>query len=145
MESDGQLAWREFVQVGAAENRPRVFGPLSRLHIAHSVAVNDVFVNLSGGEVYIDEFVNLAHGVMLLTGAHDYRKRDKERMDSGAFGRDIRIGRGAWVCSRAVICGPVTIGEHAVICAGAVVVKDVPPWTMVGGNPARRIKYIEES
>ena len=151
MESNGELAWREIVQVHHGINRARAFGPLSRLHVAHSAAINDSFFNLSGGEVYIGEWANLAHDVMFLTGAHDYRKRGPARPESGAHNpdwpwgpRDIHIEDGVWIGSRAILIGPVTVGSHAVVCAGAVVVKDVAPWTMVGGNPARFIKHIEE-
>ena len=45
-----------------------------------------------------------------------------------------------WVATGAVILPGVTIGEGAVVAAGAVVVKDVEPWTVVGGNPAKFIK-----
>jgi putative colanic acid biosynthesis acetyltransferase WcaF len=55
----------------------------------------------------------------------------------------ITIGDGAWVCAGAYVGMGITIGEGAVAAARAVVVKDVPPWTVVGGNPARFIKRRE--
>jgi len=45
-----------------------------------------------------------------------------------------------WIGARAIICPGVTIGEGAVVAAGAVVTQDVEPYTIVGGNPARYIK-----
>ena len=52
----------------------------------------------------------------------------------------ITIGSDVWIASRAIILPGVTIGEGAVVAAGAVVTKDVEPWTVVGGNPAKFIK-----
>lgn len=54
----------------------------------------------------------------------------------------IRIMRGAWIGARAIILKGVTIGEGAVIAAGSVVTKDVPAWTIVGGNPAKIIREL---
>lgn len=53
---------------------------------------------------------------------------------------DTVIGDGVWIGMRAMILPGVTIGEGAVIAVGSVVTKDVPPYTLVGGNPAREIK-----
>ena len=55
----------------------------------------------------------------------------------------IVIGDNAWVASRAVVGPGVTVGEGAVVAACAVVTKDVEPWTVVGGNPAKFIKKRE--
>jgi putative colanic acid biosynthesis acetyltransferase WcaF len=51
----------------------------------------------------------------------------------------IHIGPAVWVCAGAYVGMGVTVGEGAVCAARAVVVRDVPPWTVVGGNPARAI------
>ena len=53
----------------------------------------------------------------------------------------VKIGNDVWIGSRAMILGGVTIGDGAVIGAGAVVTKDVPPYAIVGGVPARIIRY----
>lgn len=55
----------------------------------------------------------------------------------------IRIGAGAWVCAGAYVGPGVCIGDGAVVAARAVVVKDVEPWMVVGGNPAKFIKKRE--
>lgn len=54
--------------------------------------------------------------------------------------KPIVIGNGVWIGAEAIVCPGVTIGDGAVIAAGAVVTKDVEPWTVVGGNSAKFIK-----
>ncbi len=54
----------------------------------------------------------------------------------------VRICRGAWIGARSIILKGVTIGEGAIIGAGSVVTSDVPPFTIVGGNPARVIRTL---
>ena len=55
----------------------------------------------------------------------------------------VTIKRGAWIATRAVILPGVTIGEGAIVAAGAVVSRDVPPYTMAAGNPARLIQKLK--
>ena len=57
-------------------------------------------------------------------------------------GEPITVGDDVWIGGNAVICPGVTIGNRCIIAAGAVVVKDVPDDTMVGGNPARLIRRL---
>ena len=54
--------------------------------------------------------------------------------------RPVVIGDGCWICSRAIILPGVTIGEGSVVAAGSIVTKDVPPFSIVAGNPARIVK-----
>ncbi len=58
--------------------------------------------------------------------------------------KPVEIKRGAWICINATILPGVTVGEDAVVSAGAVVSRDVAPRTMVGGVPARKIRNINE-
>lgn len=77
----------------------------------------------------------IGEGVRLLTGSHD--------VDSPCFDlvvEPITIGDNAWIATGAIVLPGITIGEGAVVAAGSVVAKDVEPWTVVGGNPAKVIK-----
>ncbi|MGL5722103.1 MAG: sugar O-acetyltransferase [Brevinema sp.] len=60
------------------------------------------------------------------------------------YGMPITIGDNVWLGAGSIICPGVTIGDGAVVAAGAVVVKDVPANTLVGGNPAKIIKFIDQ-
>jgi acetyltransferase-like isoleucine patch superfamily enzyme len=59
--------------------------------------------------------------------------------------KPITISTGVWIGARSIILKGVTIGEGAVVGAGSVVTKDIPPWTIVAGNPARIIREIPEN
>lgn len=59
-------------------------------------------------------------------------------------GSPTEIGAYAWICSRSIILPGIRIGEGAVVASGAVVTKDVPPYTIVGGIPARIIGLREK-
>jgi putative colanic acid biosynthesis acetyltransferase WcaF len=74
----------------------------------------------------------------LCTGTHNYRSPQFELMAS-----PITIGRHAWVCADVFIGPGVTIGDGAVIGARAVVVRDMPEWTVCAGHPCKPIKPRE--
>jgi acetyltransferase-like isoleucine patch superfamily enzyme len=92
--------------------------------------------------ISIEPEVFSGHDVMILTGAHDPMKLGHDRKESGK-NRPIYIKRGVWLGSRCMILGGVTIGRYSVVAAGSVVVRDVPDYVVVGGNPARVLKEIE--
>ncbi|SDS99729.1 Acetyltransferase (isoleucine patch superfamily) [Mucilaginibacter mallensis] len=78
--------------------------------------------------------VNLSNEVMIWTSHHDYNSAVFETV-----GKEVIIEDYVWLCSRAVILPGVTIGRGAVVAAGAVVTRDVAPFTVVGGVPAKPI------
>jgi acetyltransferase-like isoleucine patch superfamily enzyme len=69
-------------------------------------------------------------------------RRRPRRLDGGT-GRPVRIGRNVWIGFDACVLPGVTIGEGAVVGAKSVVAEDVPPFAVVGGNPARVIRRLE--
>jgi acetyltransferase-like isoleucine patch superfamily enzyme len=123
-----------------------VFGDPSRVIIDPTAKVANVLFNVYSGTIRVGPEAFLAHSVMLLTGTHDYTKLGRERQESiPTEGRDIVIGRGAWVSSNATVLGPCVIGEHAVVASGSVVTSDVAPLTLVAGVPARVLRTITPS
>lgn len=106
-----------------------------KVHIGQGTVINQgCFLYTTGGLILGDN-VSISAGVWLITGSHDM---DDPQFPS--FYKPIIIGDHVWIGVRVTILGGVTIGEGAVIMAGAVVTHDVPPFAMVGGVPARIIK-----
>lgn len=104
----------------------------------------------SDTKLKIGAYCSIAGGVkFLLGGEHNtntvstYPFKVKcfgEEREAGSKG-DIVVEDDVWIGENALICSGVTIRQGAVVAAGAVVTKDVEPYAIVGGNPARLIKY----
>jgi acetyltransferase-like isoleucine patch superfamily enzyme len=121
-----------------------VFGERDRLSVDPSAVLNDALINTMSGRVKLEKHAFLGHRVMLLTGTHDTTVFDaKRQLGIPSSGRDICIGRGAWVASGAIVLGPCKIGPHAVIGAGSLVNRDIPPFAIAVGSPARVIGYVK--
>jgi putative colanic acid biosynthesis acetyltransferase WcaF len=86
------------------------------------------------GGVKIGKNVNVSDGVVIITAKHDVNSPTFE-----AKYEPIIIEDWAWIATNAIVLAGVTVGEGAVVAAGAVVTKDVEPYTVVGGNPAKVI------
>ncbi len=87
------------------------------------------------GGITIGDNVTVASYCKLITAKHDVEDPMFKSIEE-----PITIDDYAWVCTGATILGGVTVGRGAVVMAGAVVTKDVPPMTIVGGVPAKIIK-----
>jgi acetyltransferase-like isoleucine patch superfamily enzyme len=125
--------------------RYRVHGELAKLHIDPTAVVNDALFNVSSGEIRVGRHAFFGHGVAVLTGTHDITKFGRDRQtDIPRTGRDVTIGEGAWIASHALVLGPCTIGEHAVVAGGSLVIDDVPPYTVVAGHPATIRKTLDQ-
>lgn len=94
------------------------------------------------GQVTIGRDVMMGPEVILLTRNHGFDRTDLPMMDQkDAEERPIVIGDDVWIGTRAILLPGVTVGRGAIVGAGAVVTADVPPRAIVGGNPARIIRY----
>ncbi len=124
--------------------QPLIFGgDATRVRVAGSAKVMNALFNVTSGTISVGEDVFFGHNVCLITGSHDPKLRGSQRKDNWPeTGYDLVIHEGVWVGSNVTILGPVSIGAHAVIAAGALVCKDVRPGVMVGGVPAKVIKEI---
>lgn len=105
----------------------------------------EVFIN-SGchfqdqGGIEIGDGALIGHNVVLATINHDLNPKGNRKNHYAP----IRIGAHVWIGSNATVLPGVTIGDHAVVAAGAVVTRDIPAMTVVGGVPAKVLKVIRE-
>jgi acetyltransferase-like isoleucine patch superfamily enzyme len=94
------------------------------------------------GPVEIGSHVNLAQGITVTALNHNFANAQKRIDEQGVSTNPVTIEDDVWVGANAVILPGVTIGNHCVVAAGAVVTKDVPPHSLVAGVPAKVIKNI---
>ncbi len=90
------------------------------------------------GGIYIGDDVLIGHAVVLATLNHDIDPEKRPQLHPAP----IHIGNKVWIGANSTITAGVTIGENSIVAAGAVVTKDVPPNTIVGGVPAKKIRKI---
>ncbi|MEW9497377.1 sugar O-acetyltransferase [Bacillus altitudinis] len=93
-------------------------------------------------KITIGDHCLLGPNVHIYTAGHPLNP--EERQTGIEFGKPVTIGHHVWIGGGAIINPGVTIGDHAVIASGAVVTKDVPSNVIVGGNPAKILKHLEE-
>jgi acetyltransferase-like isoleucine patch superfamily enzyme len=91
------------------------------------------------GRIDIDEDVLFAPGVFVTASNYEFADRSVPVMRQPRAEADVRIGRDVWLGVNAVVLAGVTIGEGAIVAAGAVVTRDVPAWAIVAGVPARPV------
>lgn len=107
------------------------------LHIGKGSIIGDNCILDARQGIYIGENVNLSSEVHLWTEAHDVNDPYFRSMPCNHG--PIHIGNRVWLGSNVTVLDKVNIGEGAVVCSGAVVTKDVEPYTIVAGIPARKI------
>jgi acetyltransferase-like isoleucine patch superfamily enzyme len=158
----GLLRWfiartRPFVQRCARAYSLRVDEPFRALgdwplvldepvDVARRSIPASVMFNTRSGSIRIGAECVFGEEVMLLTGKHlnvrEAAETNRPLHSVPESGRDIVIGRGCYVGSRAIVIGPAVVGDFAVIGAGAVVTRDVPAYTFVAGVPAKVISDL---
>ncbi len=121
----------------------RMFPPFSADFGKNITFGKDVFVNAGcrfqdQGGIRIGDGVMIGHNVVIATINHDL---DPKMARKNRYA-PVTVCDHAWIGSNATILPGVTVGEWAVVAAGAVVTKDVEPYTVVGGVPAKVIKRI---
>ena len=120
-----------------------VFTPLYINYGKHTKIGKNVFINfdcvfLDLGGIIIEDNVLIAPKVSLLSEGHQVAPCERQSLVPG----HIHIKKNVWIGAGATILPGITIGENSVVAAGAVVSKDVPANTIVGGVPAKIIKSI---
>jgi putative colanic acid biosynthesis acetyltransferase WcaF len=137
------FAWRRFLlrlfgaEVGRAVhvyNSAVVYMPWN-LTVGDWSAIGEHALIYNLGRVTVGSRATVSQRAHICAGTHDYTRADMPLLKL-----PVVIGDQVWVCADAFIGPGVRIGDGAVVAARAVVVKDVEPWMVVGGNPARNIK-----
>ena len=121
----------------------RVFPPFysdfgKNIHVGENVFINACCHFQDHGGVTIGDGCQIGHNVVFATLNHGLQPEER----GITYPAPIVLGKNVWVGSNSTILQGVTIGDNAVIAAGAVVTKDVEAGTIVGGVPARFIKKI---
>jgi len=110
-------------------------GATGRVDIGDRAALNSHCQLYGHGGITIAADAQLGPGTIVTTTGHDYAGNLEETF------RPVRIGRRVWIGANVTIIGGVSIGDEAVIGAGAVVIRDVPPRTLAVGVPARVVRH----
>mgnify|MGYP002280335680 CR=1 FL=1 len=140
------FGWRRFLLrlFGARVGRQAHVYPSARIYLPWMLTLGEqasigewaLIYNL--GAVTIGDRATISHRAHLCAGTHDYRDPALPLLRL-----PIEVGAQAWVCADVFLGPGRRVGEGAIVGAGAVVVSDVPDWTVVGGNPAQPIKKRE--
>ncbi|GHO43290.1 acyltransferase [Ktedonospora formicarum] len=125
-----QILMGQHIQLGSIRQ--------SKVNIGHHVAINHGCLLYATGGIIIGDNVSIGAGSWLVTGSHELN--DPGFPDTY---KPIVIEDYAWLGVRCTILQGITIGRGAVVMAGAVVTRDVPPFAIVGGVPAKVLKYRE--
>ncbi len=127
-------------------NMPCTFN--SNTYLGRNTHFNGIKV-IGKGRLTIGDNFHSGGECLIITEIHNFDSGQSIPYDRTYILKDVTIKNNVWIGSRVTILGSVTIGEGAIIQAGAVVVKDIPPYAIAGGNPAipfktRNIEHYEK-
>lgn len=118
-----------------------LMGDLKKFKIHDSSHLkSDAVIDCTGG-VEIGQYFHTGRGLTIFSTNHDFESKCKIPYNEESIIAPVTIKDFVWCGANVTIVPGVTIGEGAVIGAGAVVTKDVPEHAVVGGNPAKILKY----
>lgn len=132
------------------EDDPWAYGPIG-MDYGYNVRVG-TNVNINGGVTFVDTCLIyigsrtlVAPQVSFYSGTHPLDPVVRNGTRGPEMGGEIHVGDDCWIGGNAIILPGVTIGKGSTVGAGSVVTKNVPPFHVVAGNPARIIRKIETS
>ena len=105
--------------------------------------VKEVRIYAEGG-VKIGAYTKIGEGCLIMTTNHNYKSTTRIPYDHIGIARPVEIGKNVWIGLRSIIMSGVKIEDGAIVAAGSVVVKSVPKYAIVGGNPARIIGWRDK-
>jgi len=113
---------------------------LENCEIGENVSIHDFcYIDAIGG-IKIGDNTRIAHNCSLITGQHKYNIPGRAIINSGYTTARISIGSDVWLGTGVVVLPGVAIGDGSIVGANSVVTKDVAPYSLVGGVPAKFIK-----
>lgn len=124
-------------------DQPYVGGPcnfMGKIYLGNNCNFNGMNIQGLGTTIIGDNF-HSGIECLIINQNHDYDDGEAIPYGTNYHLKTVKIGDNVWLGNRVTIVGDVVIGEGAIAAAGSVIVKDVPPFAIVGGNPARIIKY----
>ena len=120
----------------------RTVTPTARIRLGDRVGLSNSVI-VAGNSIEIGQDTIIGSGVMILDNDFHSMGAGFSWVSECSKNSDpIKIGRGCFIGSRSIILKGVTLGDRAIIGAGAVVTKDVPAYSMAAGNPARIVRTI---
>lgn len=131
--------------------------PKSKVKIGNNVFIGGGTIIDSACRIDIEDDVLISYQCIIQdsdnhNSAYSLRKNDNRDWKKNKYHnweitpkKPVKLSKGSWLGARAIILKGVTIGEGSIVGAGSVVTKDVPDWTIVGGNPAKIIREIPEN
>lgn len=111
-------------------------------YLGKHVNFNGMWIS-GNGKVEIGDYFHSGVGCQIITSFHNY-EGDAIPYDDTFIDKDVEIGKCVWLGNNVIILGGVKIGDGAIIQAGSVVCKDIPPYAIAGGHPAVPFKYRSE-
>lgn len=111
------------------------------IKIGSNCTIHPYCVLLGEGGITIGDDVRIATSTIIVSANHVYADKSVPICKQGMDARGVKIGNDIWIGANCTILDGVVIGDGAIIAAGAVVNKDVSEYTVVGGVPAKLLKY----
>ncbi len=137
------LSYMKFIGWNIYINKEYTISTPNTISIGDNVWIGSNFYKSGDGLLYIGKGTIISRNVEIWTSEHNYDSKDLKKLpyDDRIFNKTVTIGDYVWIGTRVIILAGVTIGDGAVIGAGSIVTKDIPACAVVGGNPAKIIKY----
>lgn len=128
----------------------------SKVIVGNNVFVGGGSILESAISIIVEDDVLISHGCLIQDSDNHSIKYSLRKVDTADWKRNryhnwaitekrpIKISKGSWIGAKAIVLKGVTVGVGSIVAAGSVVTKDVPDWTIVGGNPAKIIRTLSE-
>jgi acetyltransferase-like isoleucine patch superfamily enzyme len=129
---------------GVVVNGPLMIGNPPLTELGDDVCINAGLVVRGNGSLVLGSHVHFGQHVEILTSNHNFDRPTALPYDKVRVARDVDVGDCVWFGDHVIVTPGVRIGEGAILGAGAVVTREVPPLAVVGGAPAKVLRYRDE-